>query len=75
MGKVIIVLIILGLIYFFFIKKPSVIQESKEKKDKTKQLDEETMIECKECGVYVSVKDSIIKDGLHYCSKECARLL
>jgi len=73
MGKILMIGIIAGLIYFLFIRKSGVnIISTKSKKKRKEQLDEETMIECKSCNIYVSTKDSIIKDNLHYCSKECA---
>ena len=54
-------------IYFFFFKNGGLA-------NKIKKDDSETMVECEECSVYISVSDSIIKDGKHYCSKECAKL-
>jgi len=37
-----------------------------------KKLDDDTLVECKKCSTYVTVKESIIVNGKHYCSKECA---
>ncbi len=54
-------------IYFFFFKNGGF----SKKIDKD---DSETMVECEACDVYISVEDSIIKDGKYYCSKECAKL-
>jgi uncharacterized protein len=54
-------------VYFIFFKKPDMIKKSK--KD-----DSETVVECQECGVYISMKEAVFKDGKEYCSKECARL-
>ncbi len=54
-------------IYFFFFKDGGF--SKKINKD-----DSETMVECEACDVYISVEDSIIKDGKYYCSKECASL-
>ena len=70
MSKLIMLVLIVGAIYFLFIRKTSTPKVKKEQEKK--ELDGETMIECKECNIYVSTKDSIIKDGVHYCSKECA---
>ena len=36
-----------------------------------KKLDEDTLVECKKCGTYVTVKESFIVHGKYYCSKEC----
>jgi uncharacterized protein len=38
-----------------------------------KQLDEDTLVECKSCKTYVTVKESIIKNGDYYCSVECKK--
>jgi len=37
-----------------------------------KKLDDDTLVECEKCSTYVTVKESIIVNGKHYCSKECA---
>jgi len=34
-------------------------------------VDEDTMVPCEECGVYISVKEAFIKEGRYYCSKSC----
>ncbi len=66
----IIKLIVLGVVlygvYFIFFKKPGML--------KNKYEDSETVVECEECGVYISTKEAIMKDGKQYCSKECAKL-
>ncbi len=31
----------------------------------------DTLVECATCGTYVTVKESIVVKGKHYCSKEC----
>ena len=55
-------------IYFFFFKNSGF--SKRINKD-----DSETMVECAACETYISVEDSIIKDGKHYCSNECAKLI
>ena len=57
---------VLYAVYFIFFKKPNML------KDKYK--DSDTVIECAECGVYISTKEAIMKDGKQFCSKECAKL-
>ena len=37
-----------------------------------KKLDDDTLVECKTCHTYVTVKESIISKAEYYCSKECA---
>jgi len=63
-------LLILGVIfygiYFIFFKKPNMIKD--------KNSDSETVVECEECGVYISVNEAILKDGQQFCSKGCAKL-
>ena len=41
------------------------------KNSEEKKLDEDTLVECEKCGTYVTVKESIVMHGKHYCSKEC----
>ena len=64
-------LLILGVvgyvIYFFFFKEGGF----------SKKIDKDasdTMVECEECDIYISVQESIIKEGKYFCSKECAKL-
>lgn len=42
--------------------------------DDHKKLEEDTLVECVECGIYVTYKESIIIKGKVYCSRECANL-
>jgi len=32
---------------------------------------EETMIPCAKCGTYVQTKETLKRDGKHYCCREC----
>jgi uncharacterized protein len=36
-----------------------------------KKLDEDTLVECKKCHTYVTIKESLISSGAYYCSPEC----
>lgn len=56
----------LAIYKFFGGKFPSIGRTPQQKK-----LDEDTLVECKSCNTYVTVKESIIKDAQYYCSKEC----
>jgi len=67
MGKLVLILIIGAIIYFLFFKK-TLPKES----DKPKKMNDDDMVECSRCGVYVNIKEAVIKDGKYYCSKECA---
>ena len=60
MQWLIVLLLIVGVYLFLRPKKQSC------------QKQEEIMLECQECGTYVSSKESINKSGKHYCSNECA---
>jgi uncharacterized protein len=73
MGKLLAIGIIVGLIYVLFIK-PKNNELGKNKSNKPKQNSDEDMIECKKCGVYTTIGDSIMSDGFYYCSNECAGL-
>ena len=44
------------------------------KGDDPKKIEEDTLVECVECGTYVTYKESIIIKGQIYCSRECASL-
>ena len=63
---------VIVLIYLFFFKnaRKETIQTNRD----AKKLEGETMVECHACSTFISHKDAIIKDGVFYCSKECARL-
>lgn len=53
-------------VYFIFFKKPEMLKGS------SKDEDSETVVECEKCGIYISIKEAVMKDGKYYCSKECA---
>jgi late competence protein required for DNA uptake (superfamily II DNA/RNA helicase) len=42
----------------------------KTKRDETKRLDENTLVECVQCGTYVTIKESVLIRGEYYC-EEC----
>jgi len=67
MIKLLLLGLVLYVIYFFFFKNGGI--SKKINKD-----DSETMVECAACETYMSVDETIIKDGKHYCSNECAKL-
>lgn len=71
--KLLIFVAVVVLIYVFFFKN-SRKEEIKESKKSSKKIEGDTMVECAKCSTFISDKDSIIKDGQFFCSKECARL-
>jgi uncharacterized protein len=72
--KFIILAVIIYIIYLTFFKKESVVARKEHKPRAKKEEDSEIMVECVKCGVFISSKEAIIKDGKYYCSKECAEL-
>jgi len=59
MGKLIIFLIILGAIYFFFIKKPAV-----------EEKDDNDLVMCEKCKTFYPKNEILKIDGKNIC-KEC----
>lgn len=63
-------LFVFGIYYFFFRKSKSI----KDEVSKNNKKSESIMLECTQCGTYVTSDECVIKDGKYYCSKDCARL-
>ena len=70
--KIALFAVIIFLIYIFFFKNSR--KEEIKKNSSKRVLEGETMVECQACSTFISHKEAIIKDGLFFCSKECARL-
>ena len=67
--KVLLVLGVIGIVYFMFIKKkPTNSENNSKRKDGVRAND---MLECSTCGVYTEVGESILSNAKYYCSKEC----
>lgn len=66
--KVLLVIGVIAAVYFMFIKKKPISSKTESKDSKPQPND---MIECKSCGVYVEVNESILSNGKYYCSQEC----
>lgn len=69
----IVVIGLIAVVYFFFIKKrPTVTRsdkhDNKQKKDETPSND---MVECSACGIYCELDDAILSNNKYYCSDEC----
>ena len=60
--KILLLIAVIGVVYFFFIKKKPIKKDSAETSE---------MIECCKCGTYAEIDDSILSNGKYYCSKEC----
>ncbi|WP_273211757.1 PP0621 family protein [Helicobacter rodentium] len=63
------ILFLVGIYLLFFRKNPK-----KPTKNDFQSTQDSIMLECAECGTYVSSEEVIVKDGKYYCSKECAKL-
>ena len=57
-------------VYVLFFKSKSVASKDS-KTSKKDDVDSEEMVECCECGTFISSKEAFIKNGKFYCSKEC----
>ncbi|MFA6189269.1 MAG: PP0621 family protein [Sulfuricurvum sp.] len=53
-------------VYYTFFNKKSLPTPPK-----NNQRPEEAMIPCTTCGTYTDIKETFIRDGHYYCSREC----
>lgn len=68
--KLLLIIGVVGIVYFMFIKKkPATVEKS----DKNKKANADDMVECANCGVYVQLQECILSNGKYYCSKECLK--
>lgn len=65
MIKLLVLVVAVAAVYFIFFKKKSLIPPS------SNTSAEEAMIPCVRCGTYVQVKETLMRDGKYYCSREC----
>ncbi len=70
--KLIIFSIVALIVYKFVGGRLPQLGAMKKKRDEDKKIEEDTLIECENCSVFVTYKESIIVKGKAYCSKECA---
>ena len=69
--KVLLVIAVIGIVYFIFIKKKPTIQEKSNAQAKKDDIKANDMIECSSCGVYTEVSESILSNAKYYCSPQC----
>ena len=70
--KVLLVVGVIAVIYFMFIKKKPEIKQANKKTDQKKETTPSNeMIECAECGIYCALDDTILSGSKYYCSEEC----
>lgn len=69
--KILLVVGVIALVYFIFIKKKPSIRTSEKENSKSEKISSD-MIECSVCGVYFDLDDAFLSNAKYYCSKECA---
>lgn len=69
----ILVIVLIALVYFFFIKKKPLPGESQNSKKRKEKSDEADMVECKSCGTYITLHEALLRDGEYFCSDECLK--
>lgn len=69
MFKWLLVIAVVYLVYKYFIKKP--VSNNASQADKKENVKTNDMVQCDECGIFVSIDETILSNGKHYCSKEC----
>lgn len=69
--KVLLVIAVIAVVYFMFIKKKPLKNSSstKHKEDKKSQIND--MVECSTCGTYAELDEMIISNNKYYCCDEC----
>lgn len=67
--KVLLVALVIGIVYFMFIKKKPI--QTKKDKKKDDRLESNDMVACVTCGIYSELGDTIISSNKYYCSSEC----
>lgn len=56
---------LLSAVYFLFFKKKTLTPPPSDNSQ------DEAMIPCAKCGTYVQVKETFMREGKYYCSREC----
>ena len=69
--KLVLVLAVIGIVYFIFIKKKPKIKTTNVKPKKKEKLQSNDMVECVSCGTYSELGETIISANKYYCSNEC----
>jgi len=72
MIKWLVVIGVVGFVYFYFIKKkPTEIKTQKNTNTGKNDTQVNEMLECCVCGTYCEVDDMILSGSKYYCSQEC----
>ncbi len=76
--KLIILAAVIYGVYILFFREGNLIEKMKQNNTKNQKKDKgddvDTVVECGKCGIYVSIDEAVIKDGVYFCSKECAEI-
>lgn len=67
--KILLVIGVIGIVYFMFIKKKNITTTNVKKNKKAPRTND--MVECANCSVYSDIDESILSNAKYYCSKEC----
>ena len=70
--KLLLVIGVIAVVYFMFIKKKPIAQKTDTKKQTKKETSAKELVRCETCGVYSELSDSILSNAKYYCSSECA---
>ena len=69
--KVLLVLAVIGIVYFVFIKKKPLQNKTDVQKKKDDKLQSNDMVAGSTCGTYTELGEAIISSNKYYCSDEC----
>lgn len=69
--KLLLIIGVISLIYFFFIKEKPAIKSSGSGNKSKREAQSCDMVECSTCGIYCEVSDALISGNKYYCSNEC----
>lgn len=69
--KVVLILVVIGFVYFVFIKKKPIKKPQDIKEKKKEKLQSNDMVACASCGTYSELSETIISSNKYYCSDEC----
>jgi len=69
--EILLIIAVIGIVYFMFIKKKPPRKFSKTPSKKKEKPQSNDMVECESCGVYVELGEAIISSNKYYCCDEC----
>ncbi len=69
--KVLLVIGVIGIVYFMFIKKKPLQKPTKKNEKQNEKLKSNDMVECTSCGIYSELGETVISSNKYYCSDEC----